>query len=73
LKLTLRFLLIIYFMVCICSCAKNEKAYDNFCRGMYESSKQMQEMEQGNEPPPGKEIPTYDQYKREGQEKITDH
>lgn len=64
---------IIFVMCSICSCAKNEQTTDNILRGMYESSQQVQEMKYGDElPQPDKEAPTYDQYKRERQEIITD-
>lgn len=65
--------IIIFFMCSICSCSKNEQASDTFFRGMYESSQQVQEMKYGDElPQPDKEVPTYDQYKRERQEIIGD-
>lgn len=69
------FAVIIIFSMCsICSCSKNEKTTDNIFRGIYESSQQVQEMKYADElPQPDKEAPTYDQYKRERQEIITDH
>ena len=73
-KSILRSSIIICFIVCICSCVKNEKAHEGFFRGMYEGSNQIQKMKNADEPPfPGKEPPTYDQYKRERQEMLTDH
>ncbi len=74
-KLSLSFsVIILFFMICICSCSNNEKVRDGFFRGMYEGSNQVQEMKHADQPsPPGKETPTYDQYKQERQEIITDH
>ncbi|MBU3949166.1 MAG: hypothetical protein KJ882_07055 [Proteobacteria bacterium] len=73
-KLIFRFsVIIIFFMICFCSCSKNEKARDGFFRGMYEGSKQVQEIKHADETQrPGKEPPTYDQYKRERQEILTE-
>jgi hypothetical protein len=62
------------FIGCICSCSENGKVRDGFFRGIYESSRQIQEMKHPDEPPqPGRETPTYDQYNQERQEILTDH
>lgn len=64
----------IFLIWSICSCAENEKSHNNFFRGIYESSQQVQEMKRADElPQPDKEAPSYDRYKRERQEIITDH
>jgi hypothetical protein len=55
---------ILVFMICICSCSKNERVRDGIFRGIYEGANHAQEMKHMDEPPQlGKEAPTYDQYK----------
>jgi len=47
------------------ACTTKEKTCENVLRGMYESSRQMQETDQRHAPSPGQELPTYDQFNRE--------
>lgn len=61
-------------MTCISSCSNNEKLRDGFFRGMYEGSNHAQKMKHADQPLPPDEKPlTYDQYKRERQEIISNH
>jgi hypothetical protein len=52
----------------------HDTAYDGLFRGIYEGSKQFQEMKNADKPPqPRKEAPTYEQYKQERQEILNEH
>jgi hypothetical protein len=62
------------FMTCVFSCSNKERVRDGLFRGIYEGSNQAQEMKHADKvPQPGKEAPTYDQYKQERKEIVTDH
>ena len=73
-KTSLKFSIIICFIVCIFACAENAKVHEGIFRGIYEWSNQVQEMK-GDAPVPSpcEEPPTYEQYERERQEMLTDH
>ena len=73
-KTTLKFSIIICFTICIFSCAEKEKAREDFYRGIYEGSNRTQEMQSDEVAPlPDKKPPTYEKYKRERQEILTNH
>jgi hypothetical protein len=51
------------------ACSNKEKIYDNICHGMYDGLQQQQDLKNTESvPPPWKEQPTYEQYKREREE-----
>jgi uncharacterized lipoprotein len=55
------------------ACANKSKIYDDACHGIYEGSKQIQEMknpEVVRQRQQGEEPPTYEQYKNERQEML---
>ena len=73
LKLIITILIFFCFIAFLCSCAKNEKVYKGIVQGIYEGTKQIQEMKNDDPTPePDNEIPSYDQYERERQEMIKD-
>jgi hypothetical protein len=56
-------------LTCLLGCAGKEGIYDGICHGIYDSlilAEQNKNPE--SVPPPGKEPPTYEQYKRELEE-----
>ncbi|SCX98283.1 hypothetical protein [Desulfoluna spongiiphila] len=67
-KFALRCVAVVGLMGFMCACATSESTGDNVLRGMYESSRQMQEMDQRHDPSPGQDLPTYEQYNREWHE-----
>jgi hypothetical protein len=73
LKIILRIMISLCFIVCLCSCGKSEKVYKGVARGMYEGANLAQEMKRDDPTPePGKESPSYDQYEQDRQEMIKD-
>ncbi len=73
-KTVLKILIFACFVLCLCSCAEKDKAYDGFLRGMYEGANHTQEMQREDPiPPAGEKTPTYDQYARDRQEIIKDN
>lgn len=73
-KLSLRYLVVMLCIACICSCSNKEMVRGAFFQGIYESANLIQEMEYADKPPqPGGEVPAYGQYKLERQEMLTDH
>jgi len=73
LKTALRFLIPFLLMVWFSACADKDKVLEGVYQGMYDGSGQMQEMKNSEPvPSPGKEYPTYEQYKKEREEMLRD-
>lgn len=66
-KTIVKLLMIIGFVICVCSCANKEEVLDNISRGIYDSLNQDQEMkrEPDSSLPSDETPPSYDQYKKE--------
>jgi hypothetical protein len=63
--------MLVSFMVltCLSGCAGKEGIYEGICHGIYDASiLAEQNKDPESVPPPGKEPPTYEQYKRELEE-----
>lgn len=72
-KPILKLLVVIVFIIGSGGCAKNEKIREGIYRGMYDGMNQSREMEHVDEDrQPGSETPSYDQYKREREEALSD-
>jgi len=71
LKTIWRFLILFLLMGGFSACADKNKILEGVYQGMYDGSGQMQEMKNPEPvPPPGKESPTYEQYKKEREEML---
>ena len=66
--------IMLFVLLSFCACSDSKAVRDGFFRGMYEGANQAQQMEHPEEPstPEKEPLPTYDQYKRERQEIVTD-
>jgi hypothetical protein len=65
-KTILRILVSIMALAWLLACAGKEDIYDGICHGLYDASVQAQQNKDPESvPPPGKEPPSYEQYKRE--------
>lgn len=61
-------------MAWLVACTCKEDIYDGVCHGLYDSLiLAQQNKDPESVPPPGKEPPTYEQYKREREEMMKGH
>jgi hypothetical protein len=76
LKKQLLFLIVFLLMGGLSACANKNKFYDGICHGIYEGSKQNQEIKNPDtvrQRQPGGEPLNYEQYKKERQEMLKDN
>jgi hypothetical protein len=72
-KTTLQILVWIMALTWLLGCASKEGIYEGICHGLYDASiLAQQNKDPESVPPPGKEPPTYEQYKREREETMKD-
>ena len=72
-KTILRLIIVFISMSWLAACANNNKIYEDFCHGMYDSANQFQRAKNPEMVvPPEKESITYEKYKNDRQEILND-